>query len=163
MPTTAVSSLPTPPQGPLVPSTRATMSDAARAATATTTIASDGTNGGSIVEMAAMFKQMQQYMAPVVTEAVSPEQLLALQSRLESLHAAGLLADEELFAVEDIIQDFSDLRQSWLPHKITVEQANGATGNTFEPARALLRMVGASTTFASDKTFARQLRRKFVK
>jgi hypothetical protein len=101
----------------------------------------------------------------VVTEAISPEQLLALHSRLESLHAAGLLADEELFAVEDIIQDFSDLRQSWLPHKITVEQVNGAAGNTgtFEPARALLRMVGASTTFASDKAFARQLRRKFLK
>ena len=70
-----------------------------------------------------MYKQMPQHMAPVVTEAVSPEQFLALQSRLESLHAAGLMADEELFAVEDIIQDFSDLRQSWLPSWSSLSRA----------------------------------------
>ncbi len=60
------------------------------------TVSTDGINGGSIVEMAAMFKQLPQHMTPVVTEAVSPEQFLALQSRLESLHAAGLMTDEEL-------------------------------------------------------------------
>ena len=118
--------------------------------------------GGSIAEMAALFKQMQQHMAPTVTEAVSVEQLVALQARLEVLHAANLLADEEMFAIEDAIADFSDLRQSLLPQTITVEQVNAAPGNTFESAVKLLRIVGASETFGSDASFARQLRRKFV-
>jgi hypothetical protein len=34
--------------------------------------------------------------------------LLALQARLETLHAAKLLADEELYAVEDIIAEEDD-------------------------------------------------------
>jgi hypothetical protein len=117
--------------------------------------------GGSIEEMAALFKTMQQHMAPTVTEAVSGEQLLALQSRLESLHAANLIADEELYSIEDAVADFSDLRQSLLPQKITLEHVNSAPGNTFEAAAKLLMIVGASETFAtSDAAFARQLRRK---
>ena len=69
---------------------------------------------------------------------VRDQQLLALQSRLESLHAAKLLADEELFAVEDIIADCDaeDDRVSAL--------------------------VALSGKMAADKAFARQLRRKYV-
>ena len=68
---------------------------------------------------------------------VRDQQLVALQSRLESLHAAKLLADEELFAVEDIIADCDaeDDRVS-----------------------ALLTL---SSKMAADKAFARQLRRKY--
>jgi hypothetical protein len=113
--------------------------------------------GGSIAEMAALFKQMQQHMAPTVTEAVSVEQLVALQARLEVLNAANLLADEEMFAIEDAIAGFSDLRQSLL------QQAQTVTVHcTSEEAVKLLRIVGASETFSSDAAFARQLRRKFV-
>ena len=70
-------------------------------------------------------------------QAVRARDLLALQSRLENLHAAKLLADEELFAVEDIIADCDaeDDRVS-----------------------ALLTL---SSKMAADKAFARQLRRKY--
>ena len=70
-------------------------------------------------------------------QAVRARDLLALQSRLENLHVAKLLADEELFAVEDIIADCDaeDDRVS-----------------------ALLTL---SSKMAADKAFARQLRRKY--
>jgi hypothetical protein len=64
--------------------------------------------------------------------------LLALQSRLETLHAAKLLADEELYAVEDIIADEDD--------------ADGRVA-------ALITLSGK---MAGDGAFARQLRRKYA-
>ena len=68
---------------------------------------------------------------------VRDQQLLALQSRLESLHAAKLLADEELFAVEDIIAD-CDAEDDRVSALVTL-----------------------SSKMAADKAFARQLRRKY--
>ena len=64
--------------------------------------------------------------------------LLALQSRLETLHAAKLLADEELYAVEDIIAEEDD--------------ADGRVA-------ALITLSGK---MAGDGAFARQLRRKYA-
>ena len=68
---------------------------------------------------------------------VRDQQLVALQSRLESLHAAKLLADEELFAVEDIIAD-CDAEDDRVSALVTL-----------------------SSKMAADKAFARQLRRKY--
>ena len=68
---------------------------------------------------------------------VRDQQLVALQSRLESLHAAKLLADEELFAVEDIIAD-CDAEDDRVSALVTL-----------------------SGKMAADKAFARQLRRKY--
>ena len=64
--------------------------------------------------------------------------LLALQARLETLHAAKLLADEELYAVEDIIAEEDD--------------ADGRVA-------ALITLSGK---MAGDGAFARQLRRKYT-
>ena len=64
--------------------------------------------------------------------------LLALQSRLETLHAAKLLADEELYAVEDIIAEEDD--------------ADGRVA-------ALITLSGK---MVADGAFARQLRRKYA-
>ena len=64
--------------------------------------------------------------------------LLALQSRLETLHAAKLLADEELYAVEDITAEEDD--------------ADGRVA-------ALITLSGK---MAGDGAFARQLRRKYA-
>lgn len=41
-------------------------------------------------------------------DAVTNEQLAALQERLESLHGAQLLGDEERDALEDCLADFID-------------------------------------------------------
>ena len=66
------------------------------------------------------------------------QQLAALQARLEALHAAKLLADEDLFALEDVIADALEA-----------------------PDRAL-RMVALSARMVADASFSRQLRRKFI-
>ena len=41
--------------------------------------------------------------------AITDEQLAALQARIEGLHVTKLLADEELFALEDLIADYVEL------------------------------------------------------
>lgn len=76
------------------------------------------------------------------TEAqLRDHQLTLLQSRLEALNAAKLLADEELFALEDAIAD-------------SVEASDGDDRTP--------RMVALSGRMAADAAFSRQLRRKFL-
>ena len=41
---------------------------------------------------------------------VTDEQLAALEARLEALHAAQLISDDELFAVEDCVADFFEAK-----------------------------------------------------
>lgn len=73
-------------------------------------------------------------------------QIAALQLRVQSLHAAQLLADEELYGLEDIIVDGCE-----------VELADGGAGDG-----RVAKMVALSERVAADGAFARQLRRKFV-
>ena len=72
------------------------------------------------------------------TKADQMRDLLALQARLETLHAAKQLADEELYAVEDIIAEEDD--------------ADGRVA----------ALVTLSGKMAGDGAFARQLRRKYA-
>ena len=69
------------------------------------------------------------------------QQVTALQARLETLHASKLLADEEVFALEDAIAD-------------ALEAADDDD--------RVARMVALSVRMAADAAFSRQLRRKFV-
>ena len=66
------------------------------------------------------------------------QQLTALQARLEALHAAKLLADEELYAVEDAIADSEEAVEG---DRVPV-------------------LISLSVKMASDRAFARQLQRK---
>lgn len=85
-------------------------------------------------------------MCHEVTEArvrdaqLHSQQIFSLQARLEELHAAKLLADEELFALEDIIVD---------------------AGEAPDGGRAA-QMVALYVRVAADVGFSRQLRRKFI-
>ena len=65
------------------------------------------------------------------------QELVALQARLDALHEAKLLGDEEVYAVEDIIAD-CDAQDD-----------------------RLSALLGLSAKMAADKAFARQLRRKY--
>lgn len=67
-------------------------------------------------------------------------QVSILQSRLERLQAAKLLSDQQLFSIEDILADASGV-----PNDETV-----------------CAMISLGTQMASDKSFARQLIRKFT-
>jgi hypothetical protein len=64
------------------------------------------------------------------------EQLAALQARLEALHAAKLLGDAELCAVEDIVADGGD---------------------------QVAALLGLSGRMAGEGAFSRQLRRKYAR
>ena len=88
-------------------------------------------------------------------DAVSDEQLAALQARLLAAHGAKLLSDEEFFALEDLCADFAELQPPAGP--VTSE-----TVREVELADKVRRLVCVSEKMAADASFARQARRKFV-
>jgi hypothetical protein len=85
--------------------------------------------------------------------------VVALQARLESLHAAKILSDEELYALEDVIADDAEAALG--------EGAKGGAQEEEEEEEEAVqggvsRMVALSSRMAGDAAFGRQLRRKFV-
>ena len=88
-------------------------------------------------------------------DAVSDEQLAALQARLLAAHGAKLLSDEEFFALEDLCADFAEVQP--LAGPVTSETVRAA-----ELADKVRRLVCVSEKMAADASFARQARRKFV-
>ena len=92
-------------------------------------------------------------------ELISSEQLAAIQSRLEKLHAAQLLSDEEFFALEDLCADFLELQGSTVG---VLSQDLVCSSAAYGVAAKLAKMVVVSEGITSDAGFARQARRKFV-
>ena len=84
-------------------------------------------------------------------ECVSEGQLELLQTRLDALHQAKLLTDDEIAALEDCVADYIECRSSLNPAAAEI----GATAET------LKKMVGLSEGMGKDRMLARQLRRKF--
>ena len=105
-------------------------------------------------EMRAEIDQLRKELEPQ-HEKVSDEQLAALQARLEAVHEAKLLSDEEFFALEDLCADFAELQPTAGP--VTSETVRAA-----ELADKVRRLVCVSEKMAADASFARQARRKFV-
>lgn len=68
------------------------------------------------------------------------QQVNALQSRIEALHGAKLLTDEDLHVIEDAIADAECIGM--------------------EDRDRVDRLVALSGTMSSDRAFARQLQRK---
>ena len=93
--------------------------------------------------------------AQIQEDVVSEAQVLALGSRLEALHAAGLLTDEESNAFEDLVADFIDVRATVGAVTMGVVRFNAVADKT-------QRLVALSESMPKDAAFARQARRKFV-
>jgi hypothetical protein len=89
--------------------------------------------------------------------AVLDADVMALQARLEALHGARLLTDEQLFGLEDVIGDFVELSVSMVAVTVTADMAG-----VIVEATKVRKIVGMSKVIASDAAFARQLVRKFV-
>ena len=87
-------------------------------------------------------------------EAVTTEQLEALQTRIEAVHAAQLFSEEERFVLEDQLADFLELKASRT--LITREMLHVPAVGTVS------KLVALSEGMANDAVFARQARRKFV-
>lgn len=80
-------------------------------------------------------------------------QLARLQERLDALHQAKLLTDDETFALEDKVVDFIECRSS-----ATVESAEmGASAES-----TVRKLVSICEGVSKDAMLARQLRRKFL-
>ena len=90
-------------------------------------------------EVEARVRAEYESRAEAQAEASKLRDLLALQRRLEAMHSAELLADEELYAIEDTIAD-----------------------GTADGGQQVAALLSLSATMAADGAFARQLRRKFM-
>ena len=83
---------------------------------------------------------------------VSQGQLELLQTRLDALHEAKLLTDDEIGALEDCVADYIDCCSSLNPAAAEIGMA----------AEKVKKMVGLSEGMGKDRMLARQLRRKFA-
>ena len=96
----------------------------------------------------------QREHAPAQAQELIPApQLAALQRRLEELHSAQLLSEEELHTLEDLCADYLALKPS-----ATV----GFTPELISVAATLSKLISLSEGMAADGSFARQARRKFT-
>eukprot|EP01045_Picozoa_sp_COSAG04_P024592 COSAG04_NODE_3092_length_3180_cov_13.050957_1_plen_117_part_00 len=113
--------------------------------------------GAGLLEITAMFKEMKAEMKAEKQEAiaVSDAQVTSLQLRLEALHAAQLLSDDELWALQDSVADFLDECACFDAVTMDIVHTNDA-------ARKAHKLVTLSEKMPTDATFARQARRKFV-
>jgi hypothetical protein len=93
-------------------------------------------------------EKLRAELAALQAYAISEAQLAALQSRLQALHEAELLTDEEMHGLEDSIVD-----------GIEVTPTAGASSHELDK---VMKMVLLSSKVHSDATLARQLRRKIV-
>ena len=112
-------------------------------------------------EQAELRQDMQQQMDALREEmkpahAITDQQLASLQARLEALHAAKQLTDDELYTLEDAVADYMELRSLMgCGATVTAEMAHSSGA-----VAKLLKLIGLSEGIAADKAFARQARRK---
>ena len=100
-------------------------------------------------EMERQRKEIEQLRKPqMARDAVSEDQLQALQLRLESLLEAQLLTDVEVESLEDTVVDCIEVLPTGFASDRGVDK--------------VVKMILVSEKLANDKTLARQLRRKFV-
>jgi hypothetical protein len=95
-------------------------------------------------------QQVREVQLASAMSCVSEAQLELLQTRLDALHQAKLLSDDEIGALEDCIADYIDCRSSLSPAAVEISLA----------AEKVKKMVGLSEGMGKDGMLARQLRRK---
>ena len=95
--------------------------------------------------------------------AVTDDDLAALQQRATKLHAAQLLSDEELYAVEDLCADYVELQASVSEGGVLTKDAiYSAVGHSCAAAVKVHKLTQLSGKMGADAAFARQLKRKFL-
>lgn len=99
-------------------------------------------------ETAELERRLKDAIPPAAVDVISDEQLRALQDRLQALHAAKLICEEELFQLEDVIADCIEV----LPTADVREQSVEKT----------MRMLRLMDKLQGDAPLARQLRRKLT-
>eukprot|EP01043_Picozoa_sp_COSAG02_P026250 COSAG02_NODE_1506_length_12232_cov_420.616088_13_plen_164_part_00 len=114
------------------------------------------------VEMDELRQEMQQQMEKLCEElkpapppSISNDQIATLQARLEALHAAELLTEVELDALEDIVMEYVEVKAS--PAAASGDMHAQASLATCD----LWRLLAISEAVATDAVFARQVWRRF--
>ena len=87
-------------------------------------------------------------------QVITKDQLAAVQTRLEVLHASELLSDDELGAVEDCLADFFEASAGCEHMTMETASMNRAVGT-------VLKLIALSEGMTKDTMFARQVKRKF--
>ena len=108
------------------------------------------------LEMQQQMVQLREAVAPVPpAEIVTEAELASLQERIVRLHAAKLWKDDEMFAMEDTVSDFIEIKAQVGAVTQEIAQANPVAG-------AVKHLVALSSGMPNDAAFARQARRKFL-
>lgn len=97
-------------------------------------------------------QEVEKIKTDTMRRRLREEQVSSLQSRLESLHSAKLLTEDEWYTMEDLI---ADSIEEWEDECAEVGVSRGASSK-------VASLVTLSARMASDRTFARQVRRKYV-
>ena len=98
--------------------------------------------------------------APVA--AIAEAELVALQARLEDIHASKLLTDDELHGVEDLLADWTEVEASMVEQVVTEVMLYASAGLTFAVGVKVHKLIKISVVTPGDAAFARQVRRKFL-
>ena len=93
---------------------------------------------------------------PPPEDLISQAQLAALQDRIKRLHDSKLWEDAALWAVEDMISDYLEVKAE-IGGAVTRDVCS-----TSPAVRSLHCLVAVSDGLASDAAFARQCKRKFL-
>jgi hypothetical protein len=87
-------------------------------------------------------------------QVITKDQLAAVQTRLDVLHASELLSDDELGAVEDCLADFFEASAG-------CEHMTMETASMNRAVATALKLIALSEGMTKDTMFARQVKRKF--
>ena len=127
-------------------------------------------SSGSFEAVTALLNEQQDKFAVLLREereqskpqaAIDAPRLAALQTRLQALHVAQLLSDDELYALEDTVADFVELEAA-AGTVITQGAIHSTPGDAYASAAKLVKLVALSERIVADSAFARQARRKYV-
>jgi hypothetical protein len=88
-------------------------------------------------------------------EVITEQQIDAVQNRLEAMHAAKLLSEDEVGSLEDILADFIQLRATIGVVTMEVVVSNPVAGKAHI-------LVSLAEGMPKDVGFARQVKRKLV-
>ena len=105
------------------------------------------------VKMEEQRKEMEERLSAPPPAAIGEEQLAAFQVRIECLHAAKMLADEELCALEDLIANYVELTMS-VPGRVITRDVIYALPDT-DAAVKLDQLTGLSAAMAVQPSHGR--------
>ena len=109
-------------------------------------------------------QQCQQLTALTAPHAVaSTQQVAGLTRRLQALHAAKLLSDRELRAVEDCVADLLEAKASFdVLGRVMGRAVSAEVASSHRAVAKAHTLMLLSEGLPDDAMFARQCRRKFA-